>query len=149
MKKSIFFLTTITIMFAFIAQSCDRSDNKMEKAQTSVIEAERDLEIAQSEIEADVRIHRQEIANEIKENNLAIDDIKKKIQDEEPEVRAAHEVRIASIESTNSDLKRQIDNYRVTNRDSWVTFKEEFSSSMGNLGDSLDDFFSSTTNSIN
>lgn len=149
MKKSIIAITTIALLSLFVTISCDRSSDNMERAETSVIEAERDLEIAKSEIEADIRIYRQEIANEIRENNTTIAEIKDKIQNEEAEVKAAHEVRITELERTNRDLKRQIDNYRVTNRDNWDTFKEEFSSAMDNLGNSLDDFFSRTTTSIN
>jgi hypothetical protein len=149
MKKSILLITTITIMFAFVVQSCDRPDNQMERAQTDLIEAERDLDIAQSEVEADVQIYRQEVANDIRENNLAIADIKSKIQVEDAERRAALEVRIAEIERNSSDLKRQIDNYRITNRDNWDDFKDQFSKDMNDLGDSLDDFFSRTTVSRN
>jgi hypothetical protein len=149
MKKSILLITTITIMFAFVVQSCDRPDNQMERAQTDLIEAERDLDIAQSEVEADVQIFRQEVANDIRENNLAIADIKSKIQVEDAERRAALEVRIAEIERNSSDLKRQIDNYRITNRDNWDDFKDQFSKDMNDLGDSLDDFFSRTTVSRN
>ncbi len=149
MKKSIFIITTFTIMFAFIAQSCDRSASDMERAQTSVIEAERDLDIAQSEIEAEVRIYRQEKANSIRENNLAIAGIKEKIQHEDADVKAANEVRITDLERTNRDLKRQIDNYSITNRDHWDEFKVEFRNSMDDLGNSLDDFFTRSTTSIN
>jgi hypothetical protein len=149
MKKSILLITTITIMFAFVVQSCDRPDNQMERAQTDLIEAERDLDIAQSEVEADVQIYRQEVANDIRENNLAIADIKSKILVEDAERRAALEVRIAEIERNSSDLKRQIDNYRITNRDNWDDFKDQFSKDMNDLGDSLDDFFSRTTVSRN
>ena len=148
MKKSLFLITTIALMFAFFVQSCDRTD-KMERAQTDLIEAERDLDIAQTEVAADVRIYRQETANDIRENNLAIADIKKKIQDEDAERRASLEVRIAELERTNSDLKRQIDNYSVTNRDHWDNFKDQFSSDMNDLGNSLNDFFSRTTTSRN
>ncbi len=147
--KKLIVITTIAIMFAFVAQSCDRSADKLDRAQTSVIEADRDLKIAQSEIEADVKIYRQETANVIRENNLAIVKIKEKIKGEEAEIKAAYEVRIAELEHTNSDLKRQIDNYKITNRNSWDDFKEEFSSAMDNLGNSLDDFFSRTTTSRN
>jgi len=148
MKKSMYLITTLALTFAFFVQSCDRPDNQMERAQTDAIEAERDMEIAQSEIEADVRIYRQEAANDIRDNNRAIADIKRKIQDEDAETRAAHEVRIEELERKNSDLKRQIDNYRVSNRDSWDNFKGEFSSSMDNLGDSLDNFFSRSNTNV-
>ncbi len=144
MKKLIFLFATIIIMFAFIAQSCDRSADKMERAQTELIEAERDVSIAQAEIEADVRIYRQEVTNDIRENNLAIADIKRKIQDEDQESSAVHQIRIDDLERANNDLKQRIDNYSVTNRNSWDTFKENFSNSMDDLGNSLDNFFSRT-----
>jgi len=149
MKKQLFILTTFAIMFAFVAQSCDSSSNEMERAQTDVIEAERDLEVAQTEIEADVRIFRQEAANDIRENNVAIADIKEKIQHEDADVKAANEVRIAELESTNDSLKHKMDNYRVTNRDNWNDFKDDFNSDMSDLGSSLDGFFSRTTTSRN
>lgn len=149
MKKSIYFITTILISFAFIAQSCDRSSDQMENAETTVIEAERDREIAQSEIEADVRIFREETSNKIRENNLAIAEIKREIQDEEGETRAEYNERITELERENNDLKRRMDNYSITNRDHWDEFKNDFSSSMDDLGNSLDDFFSRTTTSRN
>jgi TolA-binding protein len=149
MKNSILLITTFTILFAFTALSCDNSANKMERAQTDLIEAERDVNIAQAEIEADVRIYRQEMADDIRENNVAIADIKREIQNEDPESRAAHEVRIAELERSNSDHKQRIDNYSITNRDSWDSFKKSFSSSMDDLGNSLNNFFSRSTTSSN
>lgn len=149
MKKSIFILTTFAIMFAFIAQSCDSSSNEMQRAETDVIEAERDLEIAKSEIEADVRIYRQEMASEIRENNLEIAEIKKQIQRGDNDSKAANEVRIAELERTNDSLKREIDNYSVSDRDSWNTFKDQFGSNMNDLSNSLDNFFSRTSTSTN
>lgn len=145
MKNPLIGIITITLLSLFLTQACERASNDVQNAESSVIEAERDLEIAQSEIEADVRIYRQEIANKIRENNIAIAEIKEKIQDEEPEIKAAHEVRIANLERLNSELKREIDNFRVTNRDSWDDFKDQFSDSMDDLGNSLENFFSETT----
>lgn len=148
MKKSIISITTITIVFAFTALSCDSSPDRMERAQTSVIEAERDLDIAQAEIESEVRIYRQETANDIRENNMAIAVIKVRIENEEGEAKATYKKRIADLERNNVNLKREIDNYRVTNSDHWNDFKQNFSSSMDDLGNSLDDFFPITTTSI-
>lgn len=147
MKLSIFIIASIAIMFAFVAQSCNRSSDKVDRAQTSAIEAERDLDIAKSEIEADVRIYRQKKATSIRDNELAITKIKDKIQKEDADVRAAMEVRIEDLERTNRNLKRQIDDYKITNRDNWDNFKNEFSSSIDDLGNSLDDFFSRATSS--
>lgn len=141
-------MTTFTLLFAFTALSCDSSPDDLEKAENSVIEAERDLDVAQSEIEAEIRMYRQEIANDIKNNNQAIAVIKDKIENEVGEVKETYETRIEEIERNNDNLKRQIDNYHVTNRDHWNDFKEGFSSSMDDLGNSLEDFFTTTTTSI-
>lgn len=149
MKSSTFAITMFAIIFAFTAQSCDRSSDNMESAQTDVIEADRDLEIAQSEIEADVQIYRQKTASDIRDNNLAISDIKDRIENEDQDTRAAHHTRIAELEKENSDLKRKIDNYRITDRNNWDQFRDDFSSSMDDLGNSLDNFFSRTTTSSN
>lgn len=149
MNRSLIVLAATALLAVFIAQGCDRESEDLQRAETSVIEAERDLEIAQSEIEADIGVYRQEIGNKIKENNVTIADIKEKIQDEEAEIKAAHEVRIASLENTNSDMKRKMDNFRFTNRDNWDDFKDDFSVSMDDLGDSLNDFFSEATTSLN
>ena len=148
MKKSIFVITTVSFMFAFTAISCDSNTDRMERAETSVIEAERDRDIAQTEIESEIRVYRQESANDIRENNMAIANIKERIENEEGEAKERYETRITELERSNDNLKRQIDNYRVTNRDHWNSFKQDFSSSMDDLGNSLDDFFTTTTTSI-
>lgn len=149
MKSSTFVITIFAAMFAFTALSCDRPSNDMERAQTDVIEAERDLEIAQTEIEAEVQVYRQETASDIRDNNLAIANIKQRIENEDQESRATHHTRIAELEEENSDLKRKIDNYRISDRNHWDSFRNDFSSSMDNLGNSLDNFFSRSTTSTN
>ena len=149
MNKSLLVIITLTLFAVFLTHACDRSSSNLENAETSVIEAEKDLEITKSEIEAEVGIYRQEIAKDIRENNVDIADIKRKIQDEDAETRAAYDVRIANLESTNNDLKREIDNYSISSRDNWDGFKEDFTNSMDDLGNSLDDFFSRNTSSLN
>jgi hypothetical protein len=72
MKYSIGILTTVTLIAAFVLSGCDSPSNKMENAETSVIEANRDLEIAKSEVEAELRIYRAENANRIMEYNRTI-----------------------------------------------------------------------------
>jgi len=149
MKKSIIAIATLTLLSVFSIQACDRASNDMERAETDVIEAERDLDIAQTEIEADVQIYRQEMAGEFRDNNVEIAEIKDKIQHEDADVKAANEVRIAEYERTNNDLQREIDNYSVSDRDNWDNFKDQFSSNMNDLSNSLDNFFSRTTSSRN
>jgi hypothetical protein len=152
MKYPIAIATTITLIAALAFSGCDQQSNKVEKAETSVIEAERDLEIAKTEVQAELRIYRAENSERIVEYNRTIGEIKQQISNEpDSEVRIRHEKRLAEYEATHRDLKREMDNYQVTGRDNWDNFKDSFSDRMDDLGDSLNDFFSSsrTTSSRN
>jgi hypothetical protein len=151
MKYSLAIVTTITLIAAFALSGCDRPSDKVEKAETSVIEATRDLEIAKTEMEAELRIYRAENADRIVEYNRTIGEIKQKINNEpDMEVRARLESKLDEYEATHRDLKREMDNYQVTGRDNWDDFKDSFSDRMDDLGDSLNDFFStSDTSSTN
>ncbi len=143
MKYSIGILTTITLISALVLSGCDGQSNKVENAETSVIEANRDLEIARSEVEAEYRIYRTENEERMVDNNRTIEDIKERISNEtDSEVRARHETRLQEYEVKQRELKREMDNYNVSGRENWNSFKNSFSNRMDDLGDSLDDFFS-------
>jgi len=145
MKHSTGILTTITLIAVLVFTGCDRPSNQMENAETSVIEANRDLEIAKAEVEAEYRIYRTKNADRMTENNRTIEDIKEKISNEpDSEVRARHENRLQEYEVKQRELNREMDNYRVSGRESWNSFKDSFSNRMDDLGDSLDNFFSTS-----
>ena len=63
MKFSIVTVTTIILIASFVGSGCDSQSNKTEKAEPSVIEANQDLEIGKSEVEAELRIYRTEKAS--------------------------------------------------------------------------------------
>jgi len=110
-----------------------------------VIESNRDMEIAKSEMEAELKIYRTENADLIMKHNKTISEIKQKINNEsDPEVRARLETRLNEKEAKHRELKREIDNYRVSDNENWNNFKDSFSSKMDDFGDSLDNFFSSS-----
>jgi len=148
MKHSTGILTTITLIAVLVFTGCDRpsnQSNQMENAETSVIESNRDLEIAKAEVEAEYRIYRTKNADRMTENNRTIEDIKEKISNEpDSEVRARHENRLQEYEVKQRELNREMDNYRVSGRESWNSFKDSFSNRMDDLGDSLDNFFSTS-----
>lgn len=152
MKYSIGILTTITLITAFVLSACDNRPNKVEKAEASVIEAERDLEIAKSEVEAELRLYRAENEELIKEYNRTIYDIKQKIENESDlEVREKLQSKLDKLEKSHRALKREMDNYQVSGKENWDEFKESFSDRMDELGNSLEAFFSTpaTTSSKN
>ena len=148
MKYSIGILTTVTLFAAFVVLGCDSSSNEMERAETSVIEAERDYEIAKTEVEADLRKFKVEKESRIAENEQNIEEIKLEINNESnSELRSNHQQRLDRHVATNRQLKRELDNYNVSDRNNWNNFKNNFETRMDDLGDSLNNFFSrSTTN---
>lgn len=152
MKYSIGILITVTLIAVFVLSGCDSPSKKMENVETSVIEVNRDLEIAQSKVKAEVRIYRAKNADRIKEFNRTISGIKKKIENESDlEVRESLEKKLDEFETIHRALKREMDNYQASGREHWDEFKDSFSNRMDDLGNSLEDFFSTqnTTSSIN
>ncbi len=153
MKYSIGILTTVILIAAFVLSGCDRpSHDRMQDAEVSVIESNRDMEVAKAEVEADYRIYKTENENQLAEHNRTIEQIKQDINNESnPEVKARHENRLERYETNHRELSREMDNYRVSGRENWNSFKDSFSNRMDDLGDSLDNFFSTnrTTTSRN
>ncbi len=145
MKHSISILAAFVLTAGIIFSGCDSPSNKMQNAETSVIEANRDLEMAKSEVEAELGIYRAENADRIKDYNRKIGEIRTKINSEaDIEVKNRLENKLADYESIHRELKREIDNYKISGRESWDNFKDSFSSRMNDLGDSLDDFFTTS-----
>lgn len=145
MKYSLVIVTTITLIAAFVLSGCEQPSDKMEEAEISVIEANRDMEIAKSEVEADLRIFRAENEDRITGYNQTIGEIKRKINNEtDSEVKASLERKLQEYEATHRDLKREMDTYTFSGRDNWNDFKNSFNRRMDALGDSLNDFFSTS-----
>jgi hypothetical protein len=145
MKHSISILTTLTLIAGFILTACDSPSNKMQDAETSVIEADRDLEMAKSEVEAELMVYRSKNDERIMEYNRTIGEIKMKIENEsDMDIKVRMEEKLSEHEATHRNLEREMDNYKASGRDNWDNFKDSFSSRMDDLGDSLDDFFTTS-----
>ncbi|PKD44332.1 hypothetical protein [Rhodohalobacter barkolensis] len=145
MNHSISILATLTLIAGFILSGCDSPSNKMQDAETSVIEANRDLEMAKSEVEAELKMYRAENDERIIEFNRTIGEIEQKIEKEsDMDTKVRMEKNLAEYQTTHRELEREMDNYKASGRDNWDNFKDSFSSRMDNLGDSLDDFFTTS-----
>jgi hypothetical protein len=153
MSYSIKVLTIIMLAGVFVLSGCDQPSNRMERDETSVIEANRDMENAISDMHAELSTYRVETENRIVGYNQTMEEIKQKIVNEtDLEVRQTLERKLSEIEDTRRELKLDIDNYRVSDRENWVDFKDSFSNRMDELGNSLENFFTtsgSTTTTTN
>ncbi len=145
MKHLLSTLASVTLIAGFIFSGCDSPSNKMQDAETSVIEANRDLEMAKSEVEAELKMYRADNDERIMEYNRTINEIKKKISNEsDMEIKVKLEKKLAEYETTHRALEREMDNYKASGRDNWDNFKDSFSNRMDDLGNSLEDFFTTS-----
>lgn len=145
MKYSIGIISTVVLFAALILSGCDRPSNDMQNGETSVIESDRDSEIASGEMVEEVRVYRVENAERFREFNRSTSDIDQQIRNEsDGEVKDRLQTKLDEHEETQRELNRELDNYQASERDNWEDFKDSFSSRMDDLGDSLDDFFSTT-----
>lgn len=149
MKNPLLVVITFALLLIVFFTGCNDRPQNVENAETSVIEAERDLEVAKAEANAEVRIYKQEMNNAIVENNRIIANFKEQISNEDGNTKAAYEEKIAEVEKLNHEMKQKLDNYNHTNRENWDSFKEDFSSNMKNLENSLDDFFTGRKTATN
>ena len=150
MKYLIAKITTATLLAAFVVSGCDgtQNQNRVDRAQTSSIEAERDVEIAKAEVEAEHRIYKLENENRLTRYEQSIEQKKQEIRNESnPEVRARHQARLGELERMHRDLHREMNSYQASDRGNWEDFREDFSDRMDALGDSLSNF--STTSRTN
>jgi len=147
MKNSTGILTIIILSTAFVLSGCDTDrSSQMESAETSVIEAERDLEISKAEVQAEYRVYKLENENRLQRHERTIERIKEDINNEsDRDERARLETKLNEKEAKHAELKREIDNYSPTGRENWDNFRDSFSDRMDDLGDSLDDFFSTSS----
>ena len=146
MKKSILMLASLALITGSILISCNTNSKKVENANNNVIEANDDSVTANKEYWADIENFRKAAADMIEANNQKIAELKVKIKLEKKDAQVAYQEKITFLEQKNSDLKKEIDDYKVEDKEKWEKFKVEFSKDMKGLGTALGDFFHSKNN---
>ncbi len=140
MKSSILALAACTFIGSSFLTSCTTPAEKVDNAQTNVVEAKKDLALANQEYLAEIEIYRKEEANKITANEQSIADFKARVAKEKKEVKADYEKQIAELEQKNSDMKKRLDVYKADSKEQWVKFKTEFGADMDNLGKAFKGF---------
>lgn len=135
MKKiyivSAFFLATLA--------ACNSSADKVEDAQTDVVEANKELDEANIEYMADMEKYRAETAEKVAANEVIIKDFNARIASRKQDAQADYKQKIAELELKNTDLKKKIDNYKQDGKENWEKFKIEFNRDMEELGKAFED----------
>jgi uncharacterized protein YcfL len=87
MKKSIFTITATILTIALAVISCSSPEEKVEKAENQVVEANDKLDSAIKNYQEDMAAYRIETANRIVDNEKAIAEFNQKIVKEKKEKR--------------------------------------------------------------
>ena len=140
MKNSIFALTMSTFIFGAFAMSCNTPAEKVENAKTTVVEANKDLAVANQEYLAEMKTYREETSAKIAANDKSVAEFKVRIANQKKAAKADYEKQIADLEQKNTDMKKELDSYKVDSKENWEAFKTKFSKDMDNLGKAFKGF---------
>jgi F0F1-type ATP synthase membrane subunit b/b' len=140
MKKSIFVFLVSAFSIAILSTSCNTPGEKVENAIDKVNKANADLAKANEDYNNDVATYRREEAAKIAANEQSIAEFKVRIANEKKDAKAKYLKDIADLEQKNSDMKKQIDDYKADSKENWAIFKEKFSHDMDELGKAFKGF---------
>lgn len=139
MKLSLLTLSAFSLFALGTFNGCNTPAEKVEKAETKVAEANKDLDQANEEYTADIEKYRVENAAKVAANDKALAEFKIRIASEKKETREAYLKKIAELEKKDSDLKKRLADYKATGKDNWQIFKTEFNHDMDELGKAFKD----------
>lgn len=115
--------------------SCTNSTSeKLEKAKDNSVEAQEDLNKANSDYLADVENYRKISSERIIANEKSIAEFNQRTSNEKAEAKLEYKKKIAELEKKNSDMKKRLDDYKADGKDKWQDFKTEFNHDMDELG---------------
>ncbi len=139
MKISIVVLTVFALIASAYVTGCKTPAEKVGSAQTNVIEANKDLDVANKEYLADIEKYRKETADKIAANDKSITEFKARIDREKKTAKDEYSKKIMVLEQKNTDLKKKMDEYKSDGKEQWEAFKAEFSHDMDELGQAFKD----------
>jgi TolA-binding protein len=142
MKKSILKFTVTAFAIITVLVSCSSPAEKVEKAETKVMEANNNLDSAIKNYQTDMNAFRIETANRIAANEKTIAEFNLKTAKDKKEARADYLKKMAVLEKKNAELKKKLADYKDDGDDKWKTFKAEFNKEMEDLGKSIKDLTS-------
>lgn len=141
MKKLNLLFASLMIASLSVFMACENSSQKMERAETPAMKSDRDVDMTESEVLAEVRRYRFKTAKDIKANFRMIAAIQDTIDTRDETIRENYEDKLEALDNANREMKRSIDNFTESREDKWTIFREVFSDSMDGLENSLDNFF--------
>jgi preprotein translocase subunit SecF len=140
MKKIIISISFILFIPTTLIISCSTPEQKLEKAEKNVDEANRKLDVANANYINDIEVYRVETGKRILENTKSIADFNARIASKKQDAREKYEREISALSQKNTDLQKRLQDYKEIGGEKWEIFKSEFNSEMYALGNSIRTF---------
>lgn len=137
MKKSI--IVVAIFVFAIIVGACSSPTEKVEDAKVNVVEANKELDKANTEYMVDMAKYKTETAEKIAANEVIIKDFNARITSQKKDAQVEYKQKIAELEQKNTDMKKKMDDYKLDGKENWEKFKTEFNHDMDELGKAFKD----------
>ncbi len=132
-SKSMLFGFAIGVVLT-IASCTSTPTEKLVIAQETAKQANNDLEKAKVEYLNEIDSYRKDANDKIAANEKSIAEFKARVANEKNDVRAEYKLKIAELDLKNSDMKKQINDYKADSKDKWENFKIQFTKSLNDLG---------------
>jgi preprotein translocase subunit SecF len=137
MKKIIFGLMAVLFIIISVIISCNTPEQKVEKAEKNVKEANKKLDVANANYMKDIEVYRIETGKRIAENTKSIEDFNIRIATQKQAAKDKYERKMAELSQKNTDMKKRLEEYTSDGDEKWQVFKNEFNAEMYALGNSL------------
>jgi uncharacterized coiled-coil protein SlyX len=140
MKKILINLSVILFITISVIISCNTPEQKVEKAEKNVKEADRKLDVANENYIKDIEVYRIETGKRISENTQSIADFNARIATQKQDAKDKYERKIAALSEKNTDLQKRLQDYNADGDEKWQVFKNELNAELYALGNSIRTF---------
>ena len=130
MKRKINVIAIIGFIAAISLNSCETKEQRLQKAQENVMDANDELRHAQEQFrnESDITYNK---------NQKVIDEFRTNIRNTKKELDAKYKLHVDSLEVRNKELNVRIKAYSEVSKERWEKFKEAFTHDMDDLSHAL------------
>lgn len=140
MKKILISLSVVCFIASTVIISCNTPEQKVEKAEKNVKDANRKLDVANASYINDIEMYRTETGKRIMENTKSIADFNTRIASQKQDAKDKYEKKIAELSQKNTDLQKRLEDYNADGDAKWQVFKNEFNAELYELGNSIRTF---------
>lgn len=140
MKKILICLSVILFITTSVFISCSTPEQKVEKAENNVKEANRKLDLANANYTNDIELYKKETGKRIIENSKIIADFNLRIDSKKQNAKDKYDKEITTLSQKNTDLQKRLQDYNANGNTKWQIFKNEFNAEMNALANSIRTF---------